>query len=161
LEERVANYRRGLADCKEPVGKFVNSTAATFTMVHCADTNERARAEAEESFVWYPKTAGRSIASLASWMAGEGKDLGNYAYAGDALKGEEAGFFDHLTMDYLYDSGAGVVGDPDRCIELCKRYEAVGCELLFCLLNPYKMTHEQVMHSIELLGTHVIPEFDK
>jgi alkanesulfonate monooxygenase SsuD/methylene tetrahydromethanopterin reductase-like flavin-dependent oxidoreductase (luciferase family) len=161
LEERVANYRRGLADCKEPVGKFVNSTAATFTMVHCADSNERAREEAEESFVWYPKTAGRSIASLASWMAGEGKDLGNYAYAGDALKGQEAGFFDHLTMDYLYDSGAGVVGDPDRCIEICQRYEAAGCELLFCLLNPYKMTHEQVMHSIELLGTHVIPEFDE
>jgi alkanesulfonate monooxygenase SsuD/methylene tetrahydromethanopterin reductase-like flavin-dependent oxidoreductase (luciferase family) len=54
-----------------------------------------------------------------------------------------------------------VVGDPDRCIEICKRYEAVGCELLFCLLNPYKIPHEEVMHSIELLGTHVIPEFDR
>ena len=42
--------------------------------------------------------------------------------------------FDFLNMDYIYDSGAGVVGDPDRCIEICKRYEAVGCELLFCLL---------------------------
>jgi hypothetical protein len=29
------------------------------------------------------------------------------------------------------------------------------------LLNPYKMTHEQVMHSIELIGKHVIPELDK
>jgi hypothetical protein len=37
----------------------------------------------------------------------------------------------------------------------------VGCELLFCLLNPYKIPHEEVMHSIELLGTHVIPELDK
>jgi alkanesulfonate monooxygenase SsuD/methylene tetrahydromethanopterin reductase-like flavin-dependent oxidoreductase (luciferase family) len=52
-----------------------------------------------------------------------------------------------------------VVGDPDRCIEICKRYEAVGCELLFCLLNPYKIPHEEVMRSIELLGKHVIPEF--
>ena len=47
----------GQADCKQPVGKFRNSTAATFTMVHCDDTNERARTVAEESFVWYPKTA--------------------------------------------------------------------------------------------------------
>jgi len=31
LEERIVNYRRGLANCTEPVGKFVNDTAATFT----------------------------------------------------------------------------------------------------------------------------------
>jgi len=44
-------------------------------------------------------------------------------------------------------------------LSLPKRYEAVGCELLFCLLNPYKIPLEEVMHSIELLGKHVIPEF--
>jgi hypothetical protein len=27
---------------------------------------------------------------------------------------------DHLNMDYLWDSGAGVVGDPDRCIEISR-----------------------------------------
>ena len=27
------------------------------------------------------------------------------------------GMFDFLNMDYIYDSGAGVVGDPDACIE--------------------------------------------
>ena len=149
----------GQADCKEPVGKFRNETAATFTMVHCNDTNEKARAVAEESFVWYPKTAALSIASLAEWMNEGNQELGNYGYAGEALQGKQSGMFDHLTMDYIYDSGAGVVGDPDRCIEICKRYEAVGCELLFCLLNPYNIPHEEVMHSIELLGKHVIPEF--
>jgi len=161
LAERIENYRRGQNECKEPVGKFVNNTAATFTMVHCNDTNDKARSVAEESFVWYPKTAGHSIATLAQWMESRGQDLGNYAYAGEAAKGEESGFFDHITMDYLWDSGAGIVGDPDRCIEMCKRYEAVGCELLFCLLNPYNIPHEDVMRSIELLGKHVIPEFDK
>ena len=92
---------------------------------------------------------------------GKGGDLGNYTYAGDAKQRRDSGQMGQLTMDYLYDSGAGVVGDPDRCIEICKRYEAVGCELLFCLLNPYKIPHAEVMRSIELLGKHVIPEFDK
>jgi len=159
LEERIQNYRRGQADCTQPVGKFRNEQAATFTMVHCNDTNEKARAVAEESFVWYPKTAALSIASLAEWMAEGQQELGNYGYAGEALKGKQSGMFDFLNMDYIYDSGAGVVGDPDRCIDICKRYEAVGCELLFCLLNPYNIPHEEVMHSIELLGKHVIPEF--
>src|SRR5438093_5797540 len=74
---------------------------------------------------------------------------------------KQSGMFDFLNMDYIYDSGAGVVGDPDRCIEICKRYEAVGCELLFCLLNPYKIPHDAVMHSIELIGKYVIPELDR
>jgi alkanesulfonate monooxygenase SsuD/methylene tetrahydromethanopterin reductase-like flavin-dependent oxidoreductase (luciferase family) len=68
---------------------------------------------------------------------------------------------DHLTMDYLWDSGAAVVGDPERCIEIAKRYQKVGCDLLMCLFNPYKIPHEAVMKSIELMGKHVIPEFDK
>jgi alkanesulfonate monooxygenase SsuD/methylene tetrahydromethanopterin reductase-like flavin-dependent oxidoreductase (luciferase family) len=157
LEERIVNYRKGLSDCKEPVGAFMNLNAATFTMVHCAETNEKARAVAEESFVWYPKVALHNVAELARWM--EGSDLGTYRYAADFRQYEETGMLDHLTMDYLYDSGAGVVGDPDRCIEICKRYEAVGCDLLFCLLNPYKIPHEDVMQSIELLGKYVIPEF--
>jgi hypothetical protein len=110
--------------------------------------------------VWYPKKAGWHIAQLARWMNEQGRDeLGNYAYAGEALQRQESGVMDHLTMDYIYDSGAGVIGDPDRCIEICKRYEAVGCQLLFCLLNPYNIPHEEVMTSIELLGKHVIPEF--
>jgi alkanesulfonate monooxygenase SsuD/methylene tetrahydromethanopterin reductase-like flavin-dependent oxidoreductase (luciferase family) len=159
LEERIAAYRKGQADCTQPVGAFRNDQAATFTMVHCADTNEKARAVAEESFVWYPKTAAAHIGSLAEYMASGGQDLGNYSYAAEALAGSKSGLFDHLNMDYIYDSGAAVVGDPDRCIEIAKRYEAVGCELLFCLLNPYKIPHEEVMHSIELLGKHVIPEF--
>jgi alkanesulfonate monooxygenase SsuD/methylene tetrahydromethanopterin reductase-like flavin-dependent oxidoreductase (luciferase family) len=157
LEERIANYRRGQAECVTPIGKARNSTAATFTMVHCAPTNAQAKEVASESFTWYPKAAASHIATLAEWMD-EG-DLGNYQYANDALKMRNEGLLDHVTMDFLYDSGAGVVGDPDRCIEICKRYEAVGCDLLFCLLNPYKIPHDDVMQSIELLGKHVIPEF--
>ena len=161
LAERIEAYRKGQADCAEPVGKFRNDTAATFTMVHCNTTNEKARAVAEESFVWYPKTAGWHIAQVARWMneQGRGDELGNYAYAGEALQRQESGLFDHLTMDYIYDSGAGVVGDPERCIEICKRYEAIGCQLLFCLFNPYKIPHDEVMTSIELIGKHVIPAF--
>jgi hypothetical protein len=43
---------------------------------------------------------------------------------------------------------------------LAKRCEK-GCDVLFCLLNPYKIPHAQVMRSIELIGTHGIPELDR
>jgi hypothetical protein len=29
-----------------------------------------------------------------------------------------------------------------------------------CLLNPYKIPHASVIESIELIGKHVIPEFE-
>ena len=81
LKRRIDMYREGLAECDQPVGKFVNDRAATFTMVHCADTNEAAFADAEEAFPWYIKTAVHHIASLAEWQSGAGKELGNYGYA--------------------------------------------------------------------------------
>jgi alkanesulfonate monooxygenase SsuD/methylene tetrahydromethanopterin reductase-like flavin-dependent oxidoreductase (luciferase family) len=128
-------------------------------MVHVADSNQRAYDEAAESMVWYPKAATRFIGALADWMAGE--DLGSYQYALEIKKLNESGVADRLGFDYVRDSGAAVVGDPDRAIELARRYEAAGCQLLFCLVNPYKIPHQAVMRSIELLGKHVIPELDR
>ena len=75
------------------------------------------------------------------------------------LESYRSGLVDHLNFDYLHESGSCIVGDPDECIETAKRYEAAGCDLLLCLVNPYKIPHDDVMQSIELIGKHVIPEF--
>jgi alkanesulfonate monooxygenase SsuD/methylene tetrahydromethanopterin reductase-like flavin-dependent oxidoreductase (luciferase family) len=158
LTDRLQLYRDGLAECAKPVGKFKNERAATFTMVHCAATDSAAFADAEESFPWYVKTAVSHIATLPDWMSG--KHLGTYAYAEQLKSVKDSGALDHLTFDFLRDSGSAVVGSPGRCIEIAKRYEAAGCDLLLCLINPYKIPHEKVMKSIELLGTKVLPEFE-
>jgi len=54
-----------------------------------------------------------------------------------------------------------VAGAPDEVVERCKAYEATGAGLLLCLVNPYKIPHEQVMKTIELMGKYVIPEFER
>jgi alkanesulfonate monooxygenase SsuD/methylene tetrahydromethanopterin reductase-like flavin-dependent oxidoreductase (luciferase family) len=158
LVDRLRLYREGLAECTKPVGKFKNEQAATFTMVHCAPTNREAFANAEESFPWYVRTAVSLIGGLAEWMAG--KDLGSYSYAEQLKAMADGGGLDHITFDFLKETGSAVVGDPDRCIEIARRYEAAGCDLLLCLVNPYKIPHEQVMQSIELMGKHVLPAFE-
>jgi alkanesulfonate monooxygenase SsuD/methylene tetrahydromethanopterin reductase-like flavin-dependent oxidoreductase (luciferase family) len=158
LAERVAQYRRGIAECTKPVGKFLNARVATFTMVHCADTNAAAREQAARSMSWYPSYGGKMFAETARWMSGLTPDgnLGTYSYMEQA---KSAASFD-VPMDYIWDSGAAVVGDPQRCIEIAKRYEAAGCDLLLCLFNPYDMQHEHVMRSIELIGKQVMPALD-
>jgi alkanesulfonate monooxygenase SsuD/methylene tetrahydromethanopterin reductase-like flavin-dependent oxidoreductase (luciferase family) len=130
-------------------------------MVHCAPTKQEAYEVAKNSFEWYPKTGAGLIASVAEWMEETKQELGTYQYAASPLQHQREGAFEHLNFDYIHSAGAGVVGDPDECIETCKRYEAAGCDLLLCLVNPYDIPHDKVMQSIELMGKYVIPEFDK
>jgi len=160
LAKNIELYRDGLKECEQPAGAFLNDTAATFTMVHCAPTTAEATEVAKESFEWYPRYGGGLIASVAEWMEERGEqELGTYQYTGDLLKHRREGNLSQISIDYLRDSGSAVLGDPDACIAAAKRYEAVGCDLLLCLVNPLKIPHEQVMQSIELLGKHVLPEF--
>ena len=152
LAGRIALYRNGLAEAK-PAGKFVNGRAATFTMVHCAETNAEARANAAESVVWYLRRSLELIGSVAVWQ--EGRELGTYEYARFLHDLDTS----HLSFEALDEMGAVIVGDPARCIERVRRYRDAGCDQLLCLMQPYKIPPPKVMRSIELFGEHVIPAF--
>jgi len=159
VKKKIDIYRAAIAGCTRPLGKWIHERAATFTMTLCAPDEGQARELARESFEWYPKHGARLIGSLADWMAEERRELGNYAYAGDMRNIDKAGALDLLTLDYLVGAGACVLGTPAQCVETCRRYETAGVDLLLCLVNPYRIPHEAVMQTIELMGRHVIPQF--
>jgi alkanesulfonate monooxygenase SsuD/methylene tetrahydromethanopterin reductase-like flavin-dependent oxidoreductase (luciferase family) len=157
--DKIAIYRDALTRCHQPLGKFVNGQAATFTMTVCAASRDDAIAAARESFEWYPRHGSEIIGELAVWMRERNQDLGNYAYAGDMRSHNEEGLLQHLSLEYLLSNNACVLGTPDECLEACRRYEAAGVDLLLCLVNPYKVPHDAVMQTIELMGKEVIPQF--
>jgi alkanesulfonate monooxygenase SsuD/methylene tetrahydromethanopterin reductase-like flavin-dependent oxidoreductase (luciferase family) len=159
VKRKIDIYRDAVATCTEPIGKFVNDQAATFTMAICDTDRDRAMANARESFEWYPKTGARQIATLTEMMAERNQELGNYAYAADMKSHDDQGMLDLLSLEYLMDSNACVLGTPEECLEACRAYEEAGVDLLLCLVNPYKISHEAVMQTIELIGTEVIPKF--
>ena len=159
VKTKIDIYREAIAGCTEPIGAYVNDTAATFTMTLCSNDRQHALDTARESFEWYPKAGARLIGSMAEWMAERQQDLGSYAYAADMHKVDQDGMLDLLTLEYLVETGACVVGTPADCIETCRRYEAAGVDLLLCLVNPYKIPHEAIMETIELMATEVIPQF--
>ena len=64
-------------------------------------------------------------------------------YAADLKAVADDGSLDFMDLEYLETSGACVLGTPDQCIETCRRYEAAGVDQLLCLVNPYKIPHEQ------------------
>ena len=159
VKAKIDIYREAVGRCKQPIGAMVHDEAATFTMAVCAPTREEAWTTARESFEWYPKAGARLIASVADYAADLHQELGNYGYAADLKATDDGGLLELLTLEYLAESGACVLGTPDDCVEMCRRYEEAGVDLLLCLVNPYKIGHEQVMQTIELLGTEVIPQF--
>jgi alkanesulfonate monooxygenase SsuD/methylene tetrahydromethanopterin reductase-like flavin-dependent oxidoreductase (luciferase family) len=161
LGERIAGYHEGLTRCTEPVGKYVHDKVGAFTMVHCAPTRAQAKEEAAPSFEWYGNNNGALIAEFSQWLQGGSEELGTYKYIKDYAEAGAANTGSGMTFDGLDAEGAVIAGDPDHVIEVAKRYEAVGCQLLMCLVNPYDISHEAVMRSIELIGTHVIPEFTR
>jgi alkanesulfonate monooxygenase SsuD/methylene tetrahydromethanopterin reductase-like flavin-dependent oxidoreductase (luciferase family) len=154
LAGRIGLYRRGLAEAK-PIGKTVNAKAATFTMVHCAETREEAKRNAAESVVWYLRESTRLIGTLAHWQLELGRDLGTYDYA-RAIKDLD---LSGVTFEMLDEMGAVIVGDPEHCIRGVRKYVDAGCDQLLCLMNPYRIPADAVMRSVELFGRHVIPAF--
>jgi alkanesulfonate monooxygenase SsuD/methylene tetrahydromethanopterin reductase-like flavin-dependent oxidoreductase (luciferase family) len=159
VKRKIEVYREAVAACVSPIGAFVHEQAATFTMAVCAPDRGEAIATARESFEWYPKTGARQIATLTDWMAERNQELGSYAYAAEMKSHDDQGMLDLLSLEYLVDANACVLGTPDECVEACRQYEAAGVDLLLCLVNPYNISHEAVMQTIELMGTEVIPQF--
>jgi len=152
LAGRIALYRNGLKEAR-PAGKFVNDRAATFTMVHCAETDAEARQNAAESVLWYFRRSIELIGSVAAWQ--EGRELGSYDYT----RMLRALNLSDVTFPLLDDMDAVIVGDPETCIRKVKRYREAGCDQLLCLMQPYDIAPDKVTRSIELFGQHVIPAF--
>ena len=123
-------------------------------MAVCAPTEDEAWATARESFEWYPKAGARldRVGGASGWRSAS-RTSATTATPPTCKHVADDGSLDLLSLEYLVDSGACVLGTPDECVEMCKRYEAAGVDLLLCLVNPYKIPHEAVMQTIELMGS--------
>jgi alkanesulfonate monooxygenase SsuD/methylene tetrahydromethanopterin reductase-like flavin-dependent oxidoreductase (luciferase family) len=160
LKERIDLYRGGLARCKQPLGNVVNDRAAAFTMVNCAPTREESYAVSRESFQWYARRSAELVASVPQWLEElKARADGTYAYLEQAKQAVESRLHELASLDALLAMNAVVAGDPEEVVERCRAYEATGADLLLCLVNPYKIPHEKVMQTIELMGKHVLPKF--
>jgi alkanesulfonate monooxygenase SsuD/methylene tetrahydromethanopterin reductase-like flavin-dependent oxidoreductase (luciferase family) len=161
LKERIDIYRGGIAACTKPLGAFVNDRAACFTMVNCAPTQAESYDVSRESFAWYAKNAAELAASVLVWLEEmKAKSDGTYAYLDEARRAVEQRLHELASLEALLGMNAVIAGDPDEVIRRCKAYEATGADLLLCLVNPYKISHEKVMQTIDLMGKYVIPEFE-
>ena len=144
VKRKIDIYRDAIATCEQPLTSFVNDQAATFTMAICSRRRSARHATSPASrSSGTRRSAPVRSREVAVWMEERNQELGNYGYAADMRKVDDDGSLDLLSLEYLVDSGACVLGTPDQCIDACKKYEEAGVDLLLCLVNPYKIPHDK------------------
>jgi alkanesulfonate monooxygenase SsuD/methylene tetrahydromethanopterin reductase-like flavin-dependent oxidoreductase (luciferase family) len=155
MSRRVDEYRAALAT-GTPVGAFKNDQVAVFMMAYCAETRAEARRVAENAFNWY---LDQSLKSFLGW-AGSGQELpkGYEWYVDVASKAGQSGGAGH-NFDHLLDGGMILCGTPDDLIETIERFEAIGTTEMLLGISIGDISHEDVLRSIELIGSEVIPHF--
>lgn len=150
VERRINGYRERIKTA-EPIGKFVNERAGVFTMVQCAPTLSLARERAEAGIMTYQK----EHIDLLCEMVPDAVPGSSYEYY-ERFVGVD---YDKFTFDYLNDREMIIVGDPEHCIKVAKRYEAIGVDILLCHMQFRGMPDQAVRDSIRLFGEEVIPAF--
>jgi alkanesulfonate monooxygenase SsuD/methylene tetrahydromethanopterin reductase-like flavin-dependent oxidoreductase (luciferase family) len=154
LKQIIAAYREAQLDAKPLTGVHTNKVGI-YTLVHCADSRDDFGTNRlwESMWWWYKGIAEFHLKWEMSHLTPE-----QQAQAFPLLQLRARGEFDITEFDR---EDMVIVGTPEECLEKLLRYEAVGCQLLMCLVNPYDISHEAVMRSIELLGTEVIPQLKR
>ena len=150
VASRIAKYCERIKTAT-PIGQFVNNQTAVFTMAHCAATPALARERAEVGVMRYQHDQIDLLTSLIPDL----KENSSYDYY-NRFVGVD---YDKFTYDYLDSRNMVLVGDPERCIQLAKQYEAIGVDRLLLFVQYKDMPHEHTMDSLRLFGTEVLPAF--
>lgn len=154
LVQRITDYRAAAAN-PTPLTRVTTNKVAAYTLVHCADSMAHAERNGiwDSVWWWYKNLAEFTL----QW---------EFAHFSQADKDRLFPLLKHQASDEFSpkefsDADMIIVGDPDQCVQKMLRYSELGVDELICYVQFGYLSHESVMRTIELLGTHVIPELKR
>ncbi|MGH7841596.1 MAG: LLM class flavin-dependent oxidoreductase [Candidatus Binataceae bacterium] len=149
-EDKIKVYHRLIKNC-EPVGKFVNDKVSTvnflFTHEETATGNKVGRRLLGSfNFLAAQLSAARELYPTKSYpSAGLLPSLRQEA----SSPGDEVGVPEGIA-----------IGDPERVLRACKKWEACGVDRVNFLINALEtVPQEQVLNSLRVFARHVMPHF--
>ncbi len=173
LAERIHNYRQMIKTPTKPVVARVNNQIAVFLMTLCGERNDETVEMAGEGMHWY---MGVQRGQSPYWMNVFERqrhelfaNVESYKYA--AVRAPEALLFgvdadektaqEAMKPKNLLNMGLLCAGNPDNCIKVLEKFEALGVDLMLCFMEMGRVPHERTMESIRLFGKYVIPHFER
>ena len=153
LETLISSYRQAVKNA-DPVGSFVNEQVAGFTVLHVGEDDDVARQRGGEAAVWYFGELFKYFGEIAAY---EGyRDYKKRAEDAAAFYQEEV--HDKL-VNNLSERAVICAGDPERCIDIIKQYEAQGIDMFIGIVQVGNIPHEEIMKGLKLFGDKVMPAF--
>jgi alkanesulfonate monooxygenase SsuD/methylene tetrahydromethanopterin reductase-like flavin-dependent oxidoreductase (luciferase family) len=149
-EEKLTTYRRVIRDC-EPVGEFVNEQVSTVNFLYCHREDEEGIRGGKSLLGAFGYAASRFITIK------EGFPTRSYLTQGllATLRQEAGGPGD----DRGVPEGLAM-GNPERVLRACKKWESVGVDRINFLLNALEVIpQEKVLQSLTLFAQEVMPHF--
>ena len=155
MTEVIAMYHAAQAE-SEPLTHVRNDRVGAYTLVHCCDDLVQAESSYKlwESVEWWY----RSLAEfIIEWeLPNLTKEAQERAFPLLHLSAtNETDVQRYQEQDMI------IIGTPEMCLEKMIRYDEAGVDQLLCYMQFGSLPHESVMHSIELLAEHVIPELER
>jgi alkanesulfonate monooxygenase SsuD/methylene tetrahydromethanopterin reductase-like flavin-dependent oxidoreductase (luciferase family) len=161
----VVDYKSVFTERAVPVGLAANPQVACVTPMMCAEREEDALARGLEgaNFFGYSLAHfyvfGDHVPATTDVWAEFLERRGKMGYSPEAALAAR-----HETLGAKAASGdqtglRGAIGTPAQLREFLRRYEDAGIAQLIFVMQAGKNRHEDIMESIELFGTQVLPEF--
>ncbi len=161
----VGDYERVLQDRCVPVGLTVNPQVACVTPMMCARREEDALDRGLEGANFF----GYSLAHF--YVFGEHVPATTDVWKEFLERRDKMGYSPEAALaadrEVLGAKAAagdrtglrGAIGTPDQLREFLRRYEEAGVDQLIFVMQAGKNRHEDIMESLELFGSEVLPEF--
>lgn len=144
----IRDYRETIRNCDRSkfVGKLPNEHVAAFALACCHEDDR----------------TGKDIACAAArWYNGDNDAELNYArFATAGGKDAVVAKFRSRTNDQLIEDGMAIGGNPDSICRQLDKWAEAGLDQMIFVLQAGNTTHDQVMRSIDLIGSKVIPRFE-
>ncbi|WP_322818646.1 LLM class flavin-dependent oxidoreductase [Tepidiforma sp.] len=148
-EKKIAEYRRRIRYC-DPVGSFVNEQVNTVNFLFCHEDNEYGAKTGQRLAGTFNYLAEQLLAARQAYPTRSYPNLGLLP----ALRREATSAPEGQIPEGL------CIGNPDRIVEVVRKWESVGVDRINFLLNAIEtVPQEEVLASLRLFAKEVMPKF--
>jgi alkanesulfonate monooxygenase SsuD/methylene tetrahydromethanopterin reductase-like flavin-dependent oxidoreductase (luciferase family) len=149
LTPLISRYKEKIADCKDPVGAFVNNNVMVTTQMICMEDG----AEARRAFLESESNYHLSLVFRYLDTFPKPKGLPEWP---EIVPGMDA-----ATLDLAIGAGQIAIGDPDEVTKAIETYTKTGADQISFGMLSTSMEIDVCEEAVETFGKHVLKNFDK